>query len=451
MAAVRVLHEIRISPSPPLPSQPPQALSFLDAMWLQNSQPVERLFFYNFPHPTSDFVDHNLPILTKSLSLTLRHFYPLAGSIRPSPDSDNQFEIVYEEGDSVSFIVAEFTGDDFGNISGRHPRSFKNLRLLVPKLASSSYGFISSPLSIQITVFQNQGLCIGFAINHAVCDGSGSMQFFRSWAAACRSAKPTLDDICPPFLDRSVIIDTHGIRQKIFDATRQFKEILKKEGSLPFSDSNLVSATFTLNKNHILRLKEHVRTKQVEEGKPSYHLSAFVVTCAYVWRCLVKARGYDGDIKLCLGSPVDWRSRMRPPIPSNYFGNCLGTFLAELKAVQMLGKDGIEVAAMQIGKSIDGLEGTDLGEILEAGIHKYLELAGRRLLSIAGSPKFRVYETDFGWGRPVKVEVTSIIETGAMSIAESRAEEGGIEIGLVLSEEEMNKFERNFATGLLDL
>ncbi|KAH0452280.1 hypothetical protein IEQ34_019579 [Dendrobium chrysotoxum] len=419
MAAVRVLQEIRISPSPSLPSQPPQPLSFLDAMWLQNSQPVERLFFYNFPHPTSHFIDHNLPILTKSL--TLRHFYPLAGSIRPSLDSDNRFEIVYEEGDSVSFILAEFTGNDFGNIAGRHPRNFKKLRL-----------------------------CIGFAINHAVCDGSGSMQFIQSWAAACRSTKPTLDDICPPFPDRSVIIDTHEIRRKMFEAMCQFKEILKKEGSLPFSDPKLVSATFTLNKNHIFQLKERVRTKQVEEGKPSYHLSSFVVSCAYAWRCLVKAREYDGDIRQCFGSPVDWRSRMRPPIPSNYFGNCLGTVLSELKAVQVLGKDGIEVAAMEIGKSIDGLAGMDLGETLEAGIDKYLELVGSRLLTIAGSPKFRVYEVNFGWGRPVKVETTSIVEIGAMSLAESR-EEGGIEIGLILYEEEMNKFGRNFATGLLDL
>ncbi|KAH0452161.1 hypothetical protein IEQ34_019460 [Dendrobium chrysotoxum] len=195
----------------------------------------------------------------------------------------------------------------------------------------------------------------------------------------------------------------------------QFKEILKKEGSLQFSNPKLVSVTFTLNKNHILQLKERVRTKQVEEGKPSYPLSSFVVSCAYAWRCLVKAREYDGDIRQCFGSPVDWRSRMRPPIPSNYFGNCLGTFLSELKAVQVLGKNGIEMAAMEIGKSIDGLAGMDLGETLEAGIDKYLELVRSRLLTIAGSPKFRVYEVNFGWGRPVKVEVTSIVETGAMS------------------------------------
>ncbi|KAH0452279.1 hypothetical protein IEQ34_019578 [Dendrobium chrysotoxum] len=455
MASVRVLHEIKVSPSPSLPSQPPQPLSFLDSIWLRNSQLVERLFFFDFPHPTSHFIEHNLPIFTKSLSLTLHHFYPLAGSIRRSPDSDDQFEIAYEEGDSVTITVAEFVGDDFRNISGHQPRNFKNLRLMVPKPAKTLSSSEFPPIAIQITLFPNQGLCIGFAINHAACDGSGSIQFIRSWADACRSTEPMLDSISPPFLDRSIIIDTCDIRRKIFKMARQFKEMceenLKKQDALPVFDPSLVSATFSLSKYQIERLKERVQAKGVKEGKQSFHISAFVVTCAYVWSCLVKARGYDNDINQCFGCVVDWRTRMRPPIPSNYFGNCLGNFLTQLKAGVVAGKDGIEVAAMEIGKSIDGLQGRDVVEVLESAINTYLELVGSRLLTVAGSPKLKVYEVDFGWGRPVKVEITSIVETGAMSLAESRKEKGGMEIGLVLSEEEMNKFGMNYATALLDL
>ncbi|PKU86452.1 Malonyl-coenzyme A:anthocyanin 3-O-glucoside-6''-O-malonyltransferase [Dendrobium catenatum] len=451
MAALRVLHEIQISPCPSLPSQPPQRLSFLDALWLLSSQPVERLFFYEYPHPTSHFIDHNLPIFTKSLSLTLHRFYPLAGSIRPSPDSDDHFEIAYEEGDSVTITVAEFIGEDFRNISGHHPRNFKNIRLLVPKLSKSSTSGQLPPISIQITIFPTQGICISFAIKHAACDGSGSTQFIRSLTAACWSSGPTLDNISPPFLDRSIIVDTHGIQRIISEKILQYKGVMKQD-SLPTSDPSLVSATFTLFKDQILRLKERVKASGAEEGKPSFHLSAFVVTCAYVWRCLVKARAYNKDIQQCYFScAVDWRSRMRPPIPRNYFGNCLGACMAELNVTELVGKNGIEVAAMEIGKSIDELQGRDVGEVLEAMIIKYLEVARSRTLSVAGSPKLRVYETDFGWGKPVKVDITSIFETGAISLAESREEDGGIEIGLVLSEEEMNKFGMNFATDLLDL
>ncbi|XP_020573050.1 phenolic glucoside malonyltransferase 2-like [Phalaenopsis equestris] len=456
MAAVRVLREIQISPS--LPLQPPQPLTFLDIMWLQNSQMVERLFFYHFPQPISHFIDSKLPVFTESLSLTLRHYYLLAGSIRPSPDSVEQFEIVYTEGDSVNITLSEFTGDDFRNISGHHPRSLKNLRLLVPKPAkSSTSGGQFPPISIQITLFPNQGLCIGFAINHAVCDAAGSMRFIRSCAAACRSAaEPNLDDIYPPFLDRSIIIDTRGIRRKLFENMRQFKECceehLKKEDTMALSDLGYVSATFTLGEDQILRLKERVQAKAMEQGTkpPSFHMSAFVVTCAFVWKCLVKARGYDGVISQRFGSPVDWRSRMRPPIPSNYFGNCLGFFMAELNFGDMVGKNGMELAAIEIRKSIDWLQGRDIGEVLIVATDRSGEVKKSRPLSVAGSPKLRVYEVDFGWGRPVKVEITSTVETGAISLAESREEEGGLEVGLVLSEEEMSKFGTNFSSGLTE-
>ncbi|PKU74960.1 Phenolic glucoside malonyltransferase 2 [Dendrobium catenatum] len=436
MAAVRVIQEIQISSSPSLPAQPPQPLSFLDAMWLQSSTPVERLFFYDFPHPLFHFIDHNLPILTNSLSLTLRHFYPLAGSIRPSPNYDNQFEITCEEDDSVTITIVEFIGDEFRNISGHHSKNFKNLRLLVPKLTKTSLGGGQFPLiSIQITIFPNQGLCIGFAIHHAACDGSGLMQFIRSWAAACRCTEPTLDDISPPFLDRSVIINTHGICRKIFEMMRKYKgasgKCLEKQSSLSISDSNLVFATFTLNKDQIGLLKERVQAKRVEEGKPSLHISAFAVTCAYAWRCLVKAQASDGDIKQYFVCAVDWRARMRPSIPSNYFGNCLGVCMAEVNSRVLVEKNGNEVAAMEISKSIDALQGKDVYEALIAVIDRHWEPARSRRLSVAGSPKFRVYEVDFGWGRPVKVDITSIGGTRAISLVENREEAGGMEIVLV--------------------
>ncbi|PKU74963.1 phenolic glucoside malonyltransferase 1 [Dendrobium catenatum] len=451
-AAVRVLHESQISPSPWLPSQPPQPLSFLDAIWLPNSVLVERLFFYDFPHPVSHFIDHKLPILIKTLSLTLHHFYPLAGSIRPSADfDDGQFEIAYEEGDSVTLTIAEFTGEDFHNISGYHPRNFENLRLLVPKPKKSSSCGQFPPISIQITLFQNQGLCICFAINHVACDGSGTMGFIRSWATACRSTEPTLHEISRPFLDRSIIIDTHGIQRKMFQHKRVFEEYLKKQDTLPVSDPSLVSATFTLCKDHITQLKERVQAKGEEEGKPLFHISTFVVTCAYVWRCLVKARAYDGDSQQYFVCVVDWRSRMRPPLPRNYFGNCLGGLMVELSTKELVGKNGNELAAMEIGKSIDGLRGRDVGEVLTTAFGRLLENERRKSLSVAGSPKLMVYEVDFGWGRPAKVEISSINETRAISLAESREEEGGVEIGLVLPEEEMNRFGKNFTCGLVDI
>ncbi|XXG39042.1 hypothetical protein AAC387_Pa01g0102 [Persea americana] len=76
-------------------------------------------------------------------------------------------------------------------------------------------------------------------------------------------------------------------------------------------------------------------------------------------------------------------------------------------------------------------------------------MAGERVISVAGSPKFRVYDTDFGWGRPRKTEVLSIEKTEAIYMGESRYEEGGIEIGMALSKSEMEGFAYLFEEGLV--
>ncbi|KAK9117681.1 hypothetical protein Sjap_016628 [Stephania japonica] len=58
-----------------------------------------------------------------------------------------------------------------------------------------------------------------------------------------------------------------------------------------------------------------------------------------------------------------------------------------------------------------------------------------------GSPKFKVYETDFRWGRPKKFELVSIEDSGAMPLLDSRDyENGGVEVAVVLNKLEMDVF-----------
>ncbi|PKA66434.1 Anthocyanin 5-aromatic acyltransferase [Apostasia shenzhenica] len=462
--AIRIIEQIQVSPS--LPSQPPIPLTFLDTVWFA-VPPVERLFFYDFPHPTSVFIDRHLPSLTASLSVTLRTFYPLAGIIHRSPGSADQFEIAYTEGDSVSLTVAEYAGGDIRDFSGYRSRELVKLRLMVPKSAAPP----NSPevvawwpaMSVQVTLFPNQGLCIGLAVHHSVCDGTSLMRFRLSWAAACRSVKggPSGEASAadpPPLLDRSIIVDTRGARLKLLEQARRFvaernKEQGRTEQPPPDqSSSNLVCSTFVLSAAMIEKLKKRVlEAVAEEEGIPKFHCSAFVVSCGYSWSCLVKSRNIDGEATVHFGFSVDWRPRTTPAIPSNYFGNCLGGGFTEMKASKVMESKGFVAAAAAIGKSIDSLQGMDVAENVLMIMDRYVELARNLPLSVAGSPRFRVYDTDFGWGRPAKVEVTSVAETDAMSLAESREEAGGIEIGMVLSRVHMEAFRAFFESGLIDL
>lgn len=69
-------------------------------------------------------------------------------------------------------------------------------------------------------------------------------------------------------------------------------------------------------------------------------------------------------------------------------------------------------------------------------------------IAVAGSPRFEVYSTDFGWGKPKKVEMTSIDRTGAICASESKNGNGGVEIGLVLKMQKMEAFASFFAEGI---
>uniref|UniRef100_A0A0E0G6P3 Uncharacterized protein n=1 Tax=Oryza nivara TaxID=4536 RepID=A0A0E0G6P3_ORYNI len=68
--------------------------------------------------------------------------------------------------------------------------------------------------------------------------------------------------------------------------------------------------------------------------------------------------------------------------------------------------------------------------------------------SVAGSTRFRVYDVDFGFGRPAKVEIVSVAKTGAVSAAEDRSGAGGIEVGIALLPERMDTFRRCLADAM---
>jgi hypothetical protein len=69
-------------------------------------------------------------------------------------------------------------------------------------------------------------------------------------------------------------------------------------------------------------------------------------------------------------------------------------------------------------------------------------------MGLAGSNRFGVYEIDFGWGRPEKVEIVSIDRGLTIGLAESKDGRGGVEVGLVLNKHVMDLFSTLFLEGL---
>ncbi|GFP82287.1 malonyl-coenzyme:anthocyanin 5-o-glucoside-6'''-o-malonyltransferase [Phtheirospermum japonicum] len=100
-----------------------------------------------------------------------------------------------------------------------------------------------------------------------------------------------------------------------------------------------------------------------------------------------------------LGSPVDGRQRLDPPLPAAYFGNCLPFVVAEIEHGFLRGEDGFSTAAKSIGDLIANKVNNkdELMREADEWLVKYGPLFRKRYVGVAGSPKFDLYDADFGW------------------------------------------------------
>lgn len=471
VSTVKIIEQCLVCPqrsssssSPPITSLP---LTFLDIPWLF-FPPSQPLFFYEFPYPTSHFTSVLLPNLKHSLSLALQRFRPLAGTLI-LPPRPLKPEIACGEADSISFAVAESDGD-FNHLSSPScQRDAKEFHKLVPKLlplllSRDDDARDKHPLLvIQVTMFPNFGFTIGLAFHHAVADGRTFNNFMRVWSTLCsdligRGSDHHLDHwSC---YDRAVIVDSHGL-EGIF-----LKEWWKRRCNLlPMVSAkavelcDMVRATFVMGLDDMERVKGWIVTAQCKrKSKPhSLDFSPYVLTCAFLWVCLVKTQEIGGGLTNghslnedlnYFGFIAGGLTRVGYPVPVTYFGNCIGFGRAMAVRGELIGEDGILVAATAIRGTIKMLDKAMFSQA-DKWVAEWQTLIGSDIhIIVSGSPKLDLYEKDFGWGRPKKIEEIEIDTTKAISLSESRNVKGGMEIGMVLPKPQMEAFAIIFKEGL---
>ncbi|XP_017975913.1 PREDICTED: phenolic glucoside malonyltransferase 1 [Theobroma cacao] len=459
---VKVLGTTRVTPASDSPISATEfslPLTFFDTLWFK-FHPVERIFFYQLNVSNPEYF-HSiiLPKLKRSLSLTLLHYLPLAGNLRWPSNSPKPI-VTYSPNDGVLVKVAE-SNSNFSLLSGNEIHKALELHSLVPQLMMTDN--IAPIIALQITLFPSQGFCVGITAHHAILDGRSTTMFVKSWAYLCKQGNTENSSLPPeltPFYDRSVIKDPSGLDLLYLKQWLAFtssdsdpnRRSLIIEQNIRDVPDDLVRATFDLSREHIKSLREKVLSK-LDKAKP-LHLSSFVLTFAYVSTCLIKARGGESDRTVNFGFAADARSRLNPPIPENYFGNCVLGPLASAKAGNFMDENGFATAAELASDMVKELEMNGILEQAEKKLTQFFDVimeTGKQVISVSGSPRFGVYGADFGWGKPRKVVIVSIDRGGAISLAESRDGSALIEIGLALNKHEMKTFASLFLDGLRDL
>ncbi|WOH07441.1 hypothetical protein DCAR_0726871 [Daucus carota subsp. sativus] len=452
---VDILEHCRISPPSDLCTTTKiLPLTFFDIFWL-NWPSLSRVYFYDFPCSATEFTQKIVPNLKKSLASTLQHYYPFCGNlIIPTSLSTNTSPAIrYSDGDSVSVTVAELrsvVSEGFKYLSGNEAVEVDELMCLVPELPQGrgdENEKVSPVLSIQVTLFADQGFSIGFRNSHVVADGKSLYNFIRTWAVI--NAKQlsrdwdyeNLDSL--PVYDRSVIGDPKGMASIFLREIlrQQVKNYAKAPSDVHKDD--MVQATLVMDHLQIQGLKNLVST-QVP------HASTFVVVCAYVWACMAKMRAAEGqevEVDEHFVFAVDARARLDPPIAANYFGNAILPCWSTLKTIELAGEQGFRIAVKKIREGLDEKMKNEEGVLkgYDTIFDQIKAAKGQPKFGVAGSPKFDYYSTDFGWGKPKKYKVVS----EKFSLTGSRDSEGALELGFCLSKDEMDAFTTIFTEGLI--
>ncbi|XP_057796559.1 coumaroyl-CoA:anthocyanidin 3-O-glucoside-6''-O-coumaroyltransferase 2-like [Salvia miltiorrhiza] len=447
-AAVTVVERCAVSPPPR--SVPPATLplTFLDIPWLFFS-PTQPIFFFASAAAAAaaNFTQTVVPKLKHSLSLALRHFFPLAGKLVIPAALSAEPHLEYNESDSVLLVVAAAAdGCEFKNLAGNHRRDGRRFRRLVPEIGGGDGG--KRPvLAVQITVFPEMGICIGFTLRNVAADWRTFNNFLKNWASLCKSGGDLLDaGRHVASHDRSVILDSGGLRS--FFLT-EFWKMAKNVKDVNFDDSEIVRATFVLGPKEMEQIKKWILTRSdLLFGSTQLLLSPYVIVCAFIWVCWIKTHWSTNmitrkDIVHYFGFIAGGLTRMPYAVPSTYVGNCVGFGRSAAIREELAGKDGVVFAAKAIGDTVKKLNGDMLGGARN-WIAEWKEMRESELhVTVTGSPKLDLYELDFGWGRPEKFEEVSI-GTGAISLSESREVIGGIEVGVALPRLKMDAFSTLF-------
>ncbi|XP_040863183.1 LOW QUALITY PROTEIN: coumaroyl-CoA:anthocyanidin 3-O-glucoside-6''-O-coumaroyltransferase 2 [Glycine max] len=144
---------------------------------------------------------------------------------------------------------------------------------------------------------------------------------------------------------------------------------------------------------------------------------------------------------------ADCRDRLEHSAPETYFGNCLTLCYATLKRKNLEGESGLVNVVKVIERAVTDMKSELFKDDAENWRESFTKMfVLESTLMVTGSPKFTVYETDFGFGRPTKVEMIHSFK--GMSLAESEDKEGGLEIGLVCTSTEFEYLRSAIEQGL---
>uniref|UniRef100_A0A1J3DJ51 Putative acetyltransferase n=1 Tax=Noccaea caerulescens TaxID=107243 RepID=A0A1J3DJ51_NOCCA len=356
---------------------------------------TQRGLLFRKPDPKTSFISR----LKTSLSTVLEIYFPFAGRlVKVDNHEDNTVSFCIDcdvDGSGVKFVhaVAESVSvSDLLQPDGSVPEIFN---LFFPMNGVKSIDGVSEPLlALQVTEMKD-GVFISFGYNHMVADGASIWGFFRTWSKICFNGQR---EKIKPLVLRGWFLD--GIDFPIHIPVTEAKTATTSR------EISTKQRVFHFTKKNIYDLKTKVNE---EVGSSEQKVSSLQAVSAHMWRSIIRNSDLSNkeDVARCIVA-VDLRQRLDPPLEKECFGNVVYNAIATATVGELQDR-GLGWAALQISKMLRSLTNEDYRTFAEDWVRNAKipitfggesRMAGNSII-VSGSPRFEVYDNDFGWGGPI--------------------------------------------------
>ncbi|CAK9148965.1 unnamed protein product [Ilex paraguariensis] len=411
-------------------------------------------------------IESVVSLLQLGLSQTLTHFPALAGRLKT--DCSGYVYITCNDA-GVDFIHAVAT-----HIHVRDILSPADVPECVKGFFSfdrtvSYDGHFRPILAVQLTELAD-GVFIGCAVNHAVTDGTSFWNFFNTFAEVCRDGVRRTTRT-PDFRRDSVLISSAvlrvpesgpkvtfsedpSLRERIFSFTREsilklkaktnnrklngicngaidVVELMGKQSNDPWKIADGKKTPFNRLRNVIL----------TESANPATEISSFQSICALLWRAVTRARKLPSAKTTTFRMAVNCRHRLDPKLGPYYFGSAIQSIPTYATAGDVLSRD-LRWCADQLNKNVMAHDNATVRRFVEEWERdpRCFPLGNfdGGMITMGSSPRFPMYDNDFGWGRPVAVRSGRANKfDGKISAFPGREGGGNVDLEVVLAAETM--------------
>ncbi|KAK8497858.1 hypothetical protein V6N13_032513 [Hibiscus sabdariffa] len=342
----------------------------------------QKLLFYK----CGEFQD-KVEKLKDGLRVVLEEFYQLGGKL--GKDAEGVFGVEYDDDmNGVEVLEAIAEGIAVDELAADEGTS--SLKDLIPYNGVLNLEGLHRPLlSVQLTKLKD-GVAIGCAFNHAILDGTSTWHFMSSWAQICSGSNSVA---VPPFLERTKARNT---RVKL-DLSLPPNPLASSNGSA----HQLREKLFRFPEAAIDKIKSKVNSNPASPAAKPF--STFQSLAVHIWQHVTRARNLKPEDYTVFTVFADCRKRVDPPMPESYFGNLIQAIFT-VTAAGLLLANPMDFGASVIQKAIEAHNAKAIEERNKEweAAPKIFEFkdAGVNCVAVGSSPRFKVYDIDFGWGKP---------------------------------------------------